>query len=1105
MTSREPSSSPDILGPPGDAAYLISSPMKPFAGRQSWLSPAVFKTPRKRPRASLSPSKASHSIQFDDIILPGSPTMNIDGRQRSISPSKLQSEGNLSPWRIRVTVQAEQEDQMDDGGSPRRRLLTPGAKTMKIPLKDDSGMYEPSPKRRRGRPRKSDIQNELVTPRKGTPARAKGSPGYTPGPAVPGSTGKRKRGRPRKSLPDQSVVESVETDRFHTVTETSQTPPPEEPLDLAADGASDDGDGYDDIWNPSALGYSEEPNNANLGHSPTPPERQQQQYSSPDRQPAETTHTTDILATSSPTREQSSPRRPRPNAVSPNHTQHAGHTPRPRRIYPTPTSSSVVEEESSATQKRSPHKETRHEQASEHLPDPTDEHREFDTIIESEGFSMVSLDTLPSAKQLALNSSTNAPKGALKPFFNRQSGTGSEKKPRVSFDSHAAVLEVDSASSHQIQSAPERVPVKDLSPPTSSNSSDHENATVEQTSAVQHSTLQLPSEPVEAGRPDGEEFAESQRESEERLKGDDELHRLNEVEEEEEDEIDMVATEIRPESSPARTPNSSPQKAFTGRETGSAILSQRQAEWQREREAVSREIQSANSNRIIVIEDDADAQQPSDDNDEAEPEDVPEEDYDIWQEEANLSHSHLSSRSLSRENGSSQQRQTDSSPWKRGEDVDQENNVDIPPAPWERQQGDMPYLGKSRLGRLREEEVDLSVLLQKKNSPNTRKYYGYSSPQTSTSQHAPSSAARTPATSKSYQATSSPRVDLSSPVRPAAAKSSPQAFSGPQSERETEPENSPARSPSQSLRQSNSQWDENIGSDDDHVMSHGLESEQGQHEEMEMSDERADATHNSPSIHEPSALTPPPEQQENHAPASGSWFRRLSNFTPGWWGSASPEKEHVSRHEKEENDRAEEDDEEELEEEGKEDDENWDDVHNQLPQSQDGPVRREVEYPSLPRSPDVQSAKTERTYKQSVQRKPLSVSGYFTNDHYKALYRLYRLAKRSPELFPYYPNEERTEIIGDWLWTADGDYGLPVTELQFAIIDKFVDDLAEADIRNGGSGEIGWSEEELHKRLFSIIVGEQIRKDRKARTQEAAAGMMQNGYTLASSRSRYRS
>lgn len=1114
--------------------------------------------------------------------------MNIDGRQRSLSPNKIQSEGNLSPWRIRVTVQAEQEDQMNNGSSPRRRLLTPGSRTMKVPLKDDSGIWEPTPKRRRGRPRKSDIENGVVTPRKATPARAKGSPGYTPGPATTGSTtgsttgnttGKRKRGRPSKSLPDQSVIQSVEADRFRHVAETSPSPQRESPINLVADGASDD-DGYDDIWNPSGLGYSaglEHSHSASFtGHSPTPPERQQ--YSPPDSHSAEITQTTDVQAVSSPAKELSSPRRDHPNAPSPDHTLHAGHTPRPRRIYPTPTSSSVAEEESSATQKRSPHKEIQREEPSKLLPDPTDEHREFDTIMESEGFSMVSLDTLPSARQLALNSSLSASKGVLKPFLNRQSRNNSERKSRVSFDSHAAVLEVDSATSHQTQSAPERVPLNDASPLRSLNNIQHESAAAKQAPTVQDSTPKLSPAPAQAGAftigtkkrsflslvrlvragialqgvlrrqrngsvlhrpsfsssgsrareesgdPEGTRkrleqlFSgfdpETQRELRAGLRFGEELaKRKREAERHRQEEEDRqpreameenIVTETRRESPPAKTPQSRRGSGSNARETSSTILSQRQAEWQHEREAVSREIQSASSSRIIVIESDTDAQQLSEEDEELESEKGASEDggYDIWQEEANLSHSHISSRSLSQENQLSQPPQNETSSPQRGdEDVDLEDNVNtLPPAPWDRQQGDMPYLGKSRLGRLREEEIDLSALLQKRNSPNTRKYYGYSSPQTNTSQHAPSSATRTPATSKSRLATSRPRVDLTSPAQSRVTKSSPQAFDGARSEQEDQGESSPLRSPSQSPDRPHFQWNENGETDGDHVMSHDLGDEQVQDEEIDIVIENTGGSR-SPSVHERSALTPPPEQQNNTAPASASWFRRLSSFTPGWWGSASPEKDAPQEgvEEKEETVEEEGGEEEEIEEEGNE--ENWDE--NQLPQSQDAPVRGEVEYPSLPQSPYVQSAKTERIHKQSLQRKPLAVSGYFTNDHYIALRRLYRLAKRSPELFPYYPTEERAEIIGDWLWTADGDYGVPVTELQFAIIDKFVDELAEADIQNGGSGEIGWTEEDLHKRLFSIIVGEQIRKDRKAKIQEETAERMQNGYRQTSSKLRY--
>lgn len=113
--------------------------------------------------------------------------------------------------------------------------------------------------------------------------------------------------------------------------------------------------------------------------------------------------------------------------------------------------------------------------------------------------------------------------------------------------------------------------------------------------------------------------------------------------------------------------------------------------------------------------------------------------------------------------------------------------------------------------------------------------------------------------------------------------------------------------------------------------------------------------------------------------------------------------------------------------------------------------------------------------------RPLAVFGYFSDDHYKALRRVYRMAKRDPERFPYYDAPGRAQIIGDWIWTSDGRHGVPITEVQFAIIDRFVHDLSRADVQYGGSGQVDWTEADLHRRLISIIIGEQIREERKAK------------------------
>ena len=181
-------SSPDALGPEGDALYLISSPAPDFSGRQSWVPPYTIQTPRRQERVPRQTPRqqSSQTMRFNDILLPTSPHM----RQRSMSPTKMQSEGNLSPWRIRVTVEAEHEDDENNQDGPRKKLK-PSTITTKVPLKDEES-NPPSAKKRRGRPRKSETRENSLSP-------VKGSPGRTPKQQPPDSV-KRPRGRPRKSI-----------------------------------------------------------------------------------------------------------------------------------------------------------------------------------------------------------------------------------------------------------------------------------------------------------------------------------------------------------------------------------------------------------------------------------------------------------------------------------------------------------------------------------------------------------------------------------------------------------------------------------------------------------------------------------------------------------------------------------------------------------------------------------------------------------------------------------------------------------------------------------------------------------------------------------------
>jgi hypothetical protein len=152
-------------------------------------------TRSKQPLTSTSPSKQNRTSTYAEL-------------DRS-SPSKsvvLSTPGNggASPWRIKVTVEAEPGTEDENADSPIVKRIT-RTKTSTVPLKDADAT---SPAKRRGRPRKSDVAN-TKSKRNGTPVRraarpkarassvgAEGSSADMDTDAPP----KKRRGRPRKSI-----------------------------------------------------------------------------------------------------------------------------------------------------------------------------------------------------------------------------------------------------------------------------------------------------------------------------------------------------------------------------------------------------------------------------------------------------------------------------------------------------------------------------------------------------------------------------------------------------------------------------------------------------------------------------------------------------------------------------------------------------------------------------------------------------------------------------------------------------------------------------------------------------------------------------------------
>ncbi|KAI9857478.1 MAG: hypothetical protein M1813_008228 [Trichoglossum hirsutum] len=212
-------SSPDPL-----ANSIGTAPSMGIVTRRKSARLAPVKTPL--PSASRTPSRAAsesegaHTVQLQNFVF----DTPQEQRSRGSSPTRsgVKTENHLSPWRIRVTVEAERDGENDGAGvgypteadpewkdkasdSPSggtmRRTRT---KTTKVPLKGLES--SPPPPKRRGRPKKSETP---VRPRNGTPVPKTRGRRKTAGGVSKGEdnnedpnylTPKRPAGRPRKRL-----------------------------------------------------------------------------------------------------------------------------------------------------------------------------------------------------------------------------------------------------------------------------------------------------------------------------------------------------------------------------------------------------------------------------------------------------------------------------------------------------------------------------------------------------------------------------------------------------------------------------------------------------------------------------------------------------------------------------------------------------------------------------------------------------------------------------------------------------------------------------------------------------------------------------------------
>ncbi|WEW54991.1 hypothetical protein PRK78_000418 [Emydomyces testavorans] len=1113
MDARNGSSSPDPLSYPGDPSFLLSSAAKPFSQRKLSMTPFKSRSPGKPwPLKSKDQNgKIARSIQYPDIILPSTPSGSRFDR-KSLSPTKttLHSESNISPWRIRVTVEAERDDEEETNDAVQNAVSNwVNGNTLKIPLKGGDSSAAATPKKRRGRSRKSDVSTRVPTPGKRKSA--------TPFDSVFDSAQKRKRGRPRKTL------EPVDENSPSPVKSTRDLPSEDDPfLDIAQDNVrapTGQPEAYDNLY-PML--------HPNMRRSTTPNGDFLPEATPMDNVGVVLDSENQLVdsETSRHTQEET--------GLSPINVTFAGHTPRPKfRLYPTPTSSSQLgEEPPEETNIHSAAKTGVVELEKKRNANPTEEHREFDSIMESEGFSMVSLNSLPSAKQnlfSSLQGTSTRPVTIKDSFQNISEQIQTKAAKSLEQGSH---LE---SRLHCVATVPSKLPVVSLpQPQTSANdvnlispalpgdaeqvsrwsplvrlvriirvgisfqrilrrnwtilrmkdsfndpndSQDYDSEATRRRLDESFRNFNMETQrELCAGLRFGEVLAQRIREAHKKRRI--QVNRDDSLSISDSGDVQYPTLDLAADDGQSLSTISQYDYQATDQVEGlvpadenltekiNMEMARREAEWQRERQAISRQIEAANASQVIVIDsddDDASAiQSPSKQEDEMKSEPgnhivAEADDYeDIWQQEARDGALHSESPSFADvSHDDTVHPRRNPLPIKARVDHDQDQEL-LPELSWSAHGKKYPMvsLGKSQLARYRDNDFEFSSLIATPESSTRRFIEGRSASTESSSKRLniiPANVAQRDSPGPAVDDKTEAQTEVETEAKPLESTQQQRRVYAPSSDSISELPPPPSLKYTGSDIVTNEQdepsalgnssrepglqeerhWDRisaGLRYEGDRVESHLNEAVQS---DLDMED--IDLTS---------------DLKEREPAVTTSWYNRLTGLAPKWLVASRPAKV--------------------------ENQPSANRTQHPLQPIPSQPMMQEQPYQSYPRMAPRSEQKAKR-----ASNKPLALSGYFTDDHYVALRRVYRKAKELPHLFPYVPTPERDAMLGKWMWSADGHHHRQVTEIQLAIVDKYRRDLIEASRRRGGSDNLEWSEEDILWRLFSIIVGEKLRRERK--------------------------
>ena len=343
------------------------------------------------PRKALTEASGDRAVQEFYINTPPDP-------KRNVSPIKSprQTTQSTSPWRIRLTVQAEQIDEMQKSDNVPGKRLTEQTTTITVPLKGCDDTPPVMQKKGRGRPRKS-----LDSPvkRAGTPKPKGGGRRKTMSESPKkrdldahrqvATPPKKPRGRPRKSIETKDVGPSL-------VPSQSNDP---------------------DVWLGSSLVGGEDMTEIKPKATRTRSRARRQEIT-----PMKITADSGIDSQSSSAATTGETPKELAWTRANGHNESDQIDQRLPQSYeaPTPQMDQDLDSRISRRQSRlgnqsendlgamlhqnacspSPHEDDSQDQGE---PDPTGQPQEYDSILESEGFSMVSVSSLPSVGDDAIN------------------------------------------------------------------------------------------------------------------------------------------------------------------------------------------------------------------------------------------------------------------------------------------------------------------------------------------------------------------------------------------------------------------------------------------------------------------------------------------------------------------------------------------------------------------------------------------------------------------------------------------------------------------------------------------------------------------------------